>query len=237
MLEEDVAVGHRQRLGMADVDLVLADAAFALGRFAGDAIGRHGGAHRRQERLGEAGVEDVVVGMAVVEWGQVAVVAGKGLGIGGAVEVELQLRSERRGKAVPGQACDLSRQDVSHRLLIGRAVGAQGVGQKESGVGLGRQGEARRRQRPQDAVVEAGVIAGDGKVAVRPVVDAGHQEIVRHRHAGAADLVPTAGRQALADQPSDIVGNADGDLRRRARPFRAHPESSPPSTTSAVPLT
>jgi hypothetical protein len=57
--------------------------------------------------------------------------------------------------------------------------------------------------------------------------------VVRHGEAAPLDLVEAARGQPLADQATDVVRRAEGDLLARGR----HQSSSPPSIIRPTPLT
>src|SRR5579884_3667826 len=71
MLEDRMAIGHRERVGISDVDLVLAAAPFAFGVFDRNAGSDHLIPHVAQRRFVAAGLEDMVVYPVTAGWSQV----------------------------------------------------------------------------------------------------------------------------------------------------------------------
>src|SRR5205085_12425096 len=61
LLEDDMAIGHVERFGVAHVELVLAVAPFAFRSLDGDAGPLQVPAHRAMEALGARALEDVIV--------------------------------------------------------------------------------------------------------------------------------------------------------------------------------
>ena len=104
VLVDHVAVGHLQRLGVDQVDLLLARPPFALGDLDRDAGGVHAVADRPDQALFLGGLEDVVVLDVPAGVLEVAVALLPCLVVGFVEEVELQLRRHLGDPALVGQA-------------------------------------------------------------------------------------------------------------------------------------
>ena len=108
VLEDHVVVGHRDRVRVEEVDLLLAGPGLALRALHLDAGRLHPVPHLADERLVVGRGEDVVVEDVRDRGGEVAVVLRVRLLVGLLEEVELELRADHRREAELGGALDLA---------------------------------------------------------------------------------------------------------------------------------
>ena len=111
LLKEDVHVGHGQRLGVAEIDFVLAAAPLAFAAFDRHAGSGHAVADRAHERFIARGLQDVVINAIITGGLEVAVAAGEGRVIGLVEEIELQFAGAAAGKALLFEQLDLAAKD------------------------------------------------------------------------------------------------------------------------------
>ncbi len=224
VLVDRVLVGLAQRRAVAEVDLVLAEVALALGVLDLHARRLHVVADRAQQRLHPRGAEHGVVD--VVEVGRLEVAVGlvPRLLVRVAKHDELELGAGRGAPAALPQARELTAQDLPRRRHDVRAVlphdvghehhGARQPGQRAQRVEVGLEHEVAVAARPRRHVV-----ALDGVH-----VDVDGEQVVAALGAVLGDLVDeVAGGEALAHEAALHV--ADG----RGRPCRPRPPAPGPS--------
>jgi len=208
LLEEDVAVGHLQRLGVAQVELVLPQPPLALGGFHRDTGVLEGAAGSGGKALGAAALEDVVVLQVPAGGLQVGVAPLGRFAVGVGENVVLELRSRHHLVAVSGGRLELLAQQAARRQrhqLVGFRV--QHVGQHQSGpVGPGGQAQGVHVGHQMDVAV--------AQFPVGEVVT-GHR---RHLHVDGQQVVAGVGArpggvfqkkfgvEAFAHQPAVEVG-------------------------------
>ena len=113
VLVDRMVVGHRQRVGIAEVDLVLAEVALALGVLHTDAGPGHAEPDRADDVLDHGRAEDRVVDVVRVRGDQVVVALRPGLVEAVAEEHELELRSGLGRPSPLGQPVELAAQDLA----------------------------------------------------------------------------------------------------------------------------
>ena len=114
-LVDDVVVGRLQRVGVAEVDLMLPGPRLALGRLDFQPGRLHRGAHRAHERLVVTRGEDVVVEDVRHGGRQVAEMLRVRLLVALPEEEELELRAEHRLVAQGARLLELGFQDLARR--------------------------------------------------------------------------------------------------------------------------
>ena len=127
---DDVVVGHPQRLLVAEVDLVLAEVALALGVLDEHARARHAEPDRAHDRLDHRRAEDRVVDVVGVGGPQVAPALGARRLVGLVEEDELELRARvgvpaalaRRARAGGAAPAAARRRPASRRARAGRTA-------------------------------------------------------------------------------------------------------------------
>ena len=154
VLVDDVMVARRHRVGVAKRELVLARPGLGLGRLDRDAGRLHALAELADERLVEAGSEQVRVGHVPGGGAQLRVPVRMRLCVALAQEEELELRADLGLEAGRSGPLDLLRQDPSRRLLDGPSVEPARVAEHE-----------RRRLVPGNAS-QRGEIRAQQEVAV-----------------------------------------------------------------------
>ena len=144
-----VAVGHRQRLVVAEVDLVLADdVALALGVLDVQPGAVHLQPQPAQQRLDVGGAEDGVVDVVAVGRPQPAVALGARALVRLLEEDELELGGRARGPAALGEPVELAPQDLAaatappacRRATPGRTAPAPCPGARCSAAACARSG-------------------------------------------------------------------------------------------------
>jgi hypothetical protein len=218
VLVDDVVVGHRERVRVAEVDLLLAGPGFALGGLHADPRRLHPVADLPHEGLVVGRGEDVVVEDVGDGGRQVQVVLRVRLRVGLLQEVELELGAEHRHVAELACALDLPLQHLAGRGRHGSAVVPGHVAEDERG-----------RLEPGNSP-ERGQIGAKTEVAVTllPACDAvaGHrvhlhlegEQVVTALHAvlGHVLLQEELRMQAFAEEASLHVGERDDDRVDRA---------------------
>lgn len=121
-LVDDVAVGHRQGVGVVEIDLVLAPTGFALRELDGNSGRFEPPSDRTDDGLVSGGLEHVVVLDPVTRRTQTPVPGSMGIGVRGVEEEELDLASHHRTE--PHRQCriDLGTKDRT-RGLTNRVTG------------------------------------------------------------------------------------------------------------------
>ena len=122
VLVDDVVVGHRDRIAVAEVEFLLTRPGLALGGLDTHAGCLHVVAYRADERLVIAGGEDVVVEDVRHRRRQIPVVLGMRLCVGLLDEEELQLGAEHRLVAKGSCPLHLRFEHLPGRRPDGRAV-------------------------------------------------------------------------------------------------------------------
>lgn len=115
LLEEDMPVGHLQRVRVVEVDLPLAMAVFDLRDLGRDPALVQGQPQAAEERLHSVALGDVVVGVDGGGRRQLAVPGGAQFSSRAATEVELQLGGRARTQVLLGKRADLLPEDRSGR--------------------------------------------------------------------------------------------------------------------------
>ena len=175
--------------------------------------------------------------MEVVVGREVRVAPAGGALVGGAEEVELELRCELRPDPALREPRRLHLENAPGRLLHHFPAHVEGIGEGEECRRLGGEPEGRVRAGLEQAVAKAGVIAGNREIGIGNVVDAGDEVEVRHRQPAFPHRRPPLDRDPLADEAAEVIGHAHRDRLDAGRQRLAHRESSPPSTVWALPVT
>ncbi len=139
VLVEHVAVGHLERVGVAEVDLLLPPPPLALGELHRHARRLHAVADRAHQRLFLGGLEDVVVLEVVRDRREAVVALGPRLVERLAEQVELELGRGLDRVAALGRALELTPQHPARRLLDGLALLGVDVAEDERGLGQPRE--------------------------------------------------------------------------------------------------
>jgi hypothetical protein len=206
-LVDRVVVAGRDRFGVTERDLVLAQVALALGRLHVQPGAGHRVADPPQQRLDPPGAQDRVVHVVLVARHQVAVLLGRGLLVGVPVHDELQLGPGQRHQPAFGQPRDLRGQDLPRRGHHRRAVQPGQVGEHEDRALVPRELAQRAHVRHEHEVAVA-ALPGRHRVPVDRV----HVHVHREQVIAALGVVlnhlvqEVLRRQALALQPALHVG-------------------------------
>ena len=210
VLEDRVAVGHVQGIGVADVDLLLARAPLALGVLDRDAGALQAGADRPHDALFLGRLEDVVVLDVGAGRRQLGVVLGPGALVGLVEEVELQLRGEEGAHLHRVEARRLALQDRPRRdrdvfvmVVIEHVAEHQGRALKPGDPAQGRE------VRLEHEVAVALLPVGQGVAGHRLHVDVVGQQVVAAVGLAVGLLGEVLRLEALADQAAEHVDHAD----------------------------
>ena len=236
VLHDRVAVGHQQRPGVADVDLLLPRVRLALGAFNRDVGAVEAGAHRAHHVLLARGELDGVVGVEPRDRRQPAIAARARLLIGLAEQVELKLGRGHRLRAQRRQPRDLALEDGARRVGdLGLAVVVERVAQTQRRARQPRDAAQRREVRAHRVVAIARRPARRRVSRHRAHLQIGGQQIVAAMGLGPGAVEEELGLEALAHQAAlhvhlrrdhgvDVAGR-DGFLqvfkRQGARHFRS----------------
>ena len=211
VLVEHVAVGHLERVGVAQVDLLLPPPPLALGELDRHPRRLHPVADGAHQRLLLRGLEDVVVLQVVRHRGEAVVTLGPRLVEGLAEEVELELGGGLHPVADPGGALELAPEHPARRLLDGLALLGVDVAEHERGLGQPRQqapgGEVGHQLHVAVAPLPRGELEARQRLHLhvhREEVDAGVDAVVQHV------VEEVAADDALAHQPAEPV-REDGE--------------------------
>ena len=210
VLVDRVVVGGAQRVGVVEVDLVLAEVALALGVLDGHPRALHGVADAADQRLDARGAEHRVVD--VVEVGRIEVAVGlvpRRL-VGLAEDHELELGARVGAPPALGQPRQLAAQDLARRGDDVGAVLPGQVAQDHRGALLPRDRTQRGQVGLEHEVAVAALPRGH-RVAVDGVhVDVDRQQVVAALGAVLDDLLDeVARRQSLALQTALHVAQRD----------------------------
>jgi hypothetical protein len=208
-----VVVGCRDRVGVAEVDLVLTRPGLALRRLDAQPGRLHRRADAAQERFVVRGREQVIVEDVRHRGRQLPVVLRVRLGVRLAEEEELELRAEHRRVAESGGALDLRLQHLPGRRGDRRAVVPRDVRERERGALEPWDAAQRREVRHEVEVAVPALPARDRVTRLRVHLHVETQQIV-----AALDRVPAvelldeeARLEALPHQPPLHVGERHGD--------------------------
>ena len=220
VLVDDVVVGHRQRVGEAEVDLVLARPRLALRGLDLDARAVHAVADLADEVLVVGRGEDVVVEDVRHGRRQVLVALRPRLLVGLAQEVELELRARHRREAERRCPLHLRLQHLPRRRLNRRAVVPVDVAEDERGrleprnppqrAEIRLRSRSRRSRAPSSRSRSPGsgpspCRARGGSCSLRPGCSVGHL------------LAEELRVEPLSHEPALHVGERDDDRVDRAR--------------------
>ena len=206
-LVDRVVVAGRQRVGVEEPDLVLAEVALALGALHVQPGVVHRVPDGAQERLGAGGPEDRVVDVVLVDRRQVAVRRVGGRLVGRVEGDELELGAGQRLPPLGRGLVELGAQDGARRLDHGGVV-------EPDQVALHHRGRRQVGEHPDRPVVEdelhvaVAALPGRDRVAVDGVhVDVDREQVVAALGAVVDDDVgEVAAVQPLALQPALHVG-------------------------------
>jgi hypothetical protein len=209
VLVDRVLVGGPQHRAVAEVDLVLAEVALALGVLDAHPGVVHAVADAAQQRLDAGGAEHRVVDVVEVGRVQVAVAGRRRLVVGVLEDDELELGGSHGAEAALGQPVELPAQDLPRRRHDGRAVGPLDVGHAQGRALVPRHQPQRVEVRLHLEVAVARVprrhlVAVDG---VHLDVD-GEQVVARLRSVLHHVVEEVAREQSLALEPALHVGEA-----------------------------
>ena len=208
VLVDDVVVGHRQRVGVAEVDLLLAGPRLALRGLDADARAVHPVADLAQQRLVVGRREDVVVEDVRHRRRQVAVALRVRLLVRLAQQVELELRADHHVEPERARPLDLRAQHLARRRTHRRAVVPLDVAEDERRR-LEPRDPPQRRQIRRQVEVAVPALPRRELVARHRV----HLHVEREQVVAALGAVPVldlleeeVSVQALAEQPPLHVG-------------------------------
>ena len=209
---DDVVVGHAQRLLVAEVDLVLAEVALALGVLDEHARARHAEPDRAHDRLDHRRAEDRVVDVVGVGGPQVAPALGARRLVGLVEEDELELGARVGRPAALGEALELAAQHLARRGGDGRAVVPEQVALHHDGALEPRDAPQRREVGHEDEVAVAALPRRHRVARHRVHVDVDREQVVAALGAVLGDAVDErAGGQPLALQAALHVAHRDDD--------------------------
>jgi len=199
--------GHLERLGVAEVDLLLPLAPLALGELHGHPRRLHAVADGAHERLFLGRLEDVVV-LEIARHGRQAVVALRARLVEGlAEEIQLELGGRLHGEAAPACPLELPLEHPARRLLDGLSFLGVHVAEDEGRLGEPRQEPPRPQIRHHLHVAIATLPRREREARERlhlhvhrEEVDAGVDAVLQH----VVEEVPAD--HALAHEPSHAVG-------------------------------
>ncbi len=207
VLVEHVAVGHLQRVRVAEVDLLLPPPPFPLGELHRDPRRLHPVADGAHQRLLLGGLEDVVVLEVVGDRSEAVVALGPRLVEGLPEEVELELGGGLHPVAGGHRAVELPAEHPARRLLDGLALLGVDVAEHERGLG----------QPGQDA--PGGQVGHELHVPVAPLprgelearqglhLHVHREEVDAGVHALVQDVIEeVAPDHPLAHEPTEAVG-------------------------------
>jgi hypothetical protein len=155
LLEDHVPVRHLDRLGVGEVDLVLAAAPFALARFHRHPRGIHLVADGSEQGFLLRRLQGVVVDAVIARGDKIAVVRRRRLAIRVLEEEEFQFARHKTGEPPPGQFLDLPPQDRARRLGHERTIRAAEVTDHQRRRRLPRQHPHGREIRAHGEIAEA----------------------------------------------------------------------------------
>ena len=210
-LVDRVVVAGRQRVGVEEADLVLAEVALALGALDVEPGVVHDVADRAQQRLGPGGAEDRVVDVVLVDRRQVAVRRVGGRLVGRVERDELELGAGQRLPALRRRPCRAG----AARIVRGDWTTGEWSSQTRSHCTIavaGQVGEQPDRPVVEDELhVAVAALPRRDRVAVDGVhVDVDREQVVAALGAVLDDVVgEVAAVQPLALQPALHVGEGD----------------------------
>ena len=211
VLDDAVAVGHGQRIGVAHVDLFLARAPFALGVFHGDAGRLQVLADGAQHRLVADGLEDAVVLDVVIGRARLAVVLGVDALVALVEQVELQLGGEHALVAALGEAGDLPLEDAARAVRQVLVVVVLHIAQHQGGaLQPGHQAHGGEVGLEHEVAVAA-LPAGGGVAGHRLHVDVVGQQVVAAVGFLVGAVEEELDLEAFADQAALHVDHAGQD--------------------------
>jgi hypothetical protein len=240
VLVDRVVVRHRQRVGVPEVDLVLARPRLALGGLDANPRTVHAVPDLADERLVVRGREHVVVEDVGHRRRQVAVVPAVRLLVGLLEQEELQLGAEHRRESEFRGALDLGAQHLPGRRRHRRAVLPGHVAEHECRR-LEPRDPAQRREVGQQREVAVPPLPARDRVARHRI----HLHLEREQVVAALDRVPGADLvheelavEPLPHQPALHVGEGDDhgvdSSRLHVGPQRVEAEHERDPTVRAV---
>ena len=134
VLEDHVLIGCAQGVGVAEVDLVLAEVALALGVLDDHPRGGHAVADPPDQGLDPSGAEQRIVDVVEVRRTQVAVVLVPGLLVGVQEDHELQLGAGIGDPAALGQPRQLAAEDLAWGCDAHRVPSSQATSERQMTV-------------------------------------------------------------------------------------------------------
>ena len=223
VLVDGVVVGHGQRVGVPEVELVLAGSGLPLGELDRQTRGDHPVAQGPDQRLVLGGLQHVVVEVvpAARPLSEVAVVVAGELVVAGVVGEQLELGTDHDHQIALGGPLDLVLQDLAGRHRDGGVVRVvEHVGEHQRRALEPRRDAQGREVGSAPEVAVAGLPVGEPVALDHVHVDVDGQEVVARFDALTAggravrpeDVVeeePTG--HPLAHQPALEVGEGDDD--------------------------
>ncbi len=211
VLVDHMPVGHLQRLGIDEVQLLLAGAPLAFALLHRDAGGFHAVADRAHQRLALGGLQDVVVLDVPAGRLEIAVVLLARRRVAVIEGVELELRGHLGGVAERLHALELPLEDRARAVWQRLAIMVGDVAEDQGGAGQPGDPAQGAEVRPDDEVAVA-LVPGRGLEARdRLHLHVDREQIV----AGVPFLVhriqEVASGATLADQPPLHVGERGHD--------------------------
>jgi hypothetical protein len=212
VLEDDVAVGHVEGLGIAHVDLFLAGAPFALGVLHRNAGAVQAVADGPHDAFFLGGLEDVIVLDVLAGRLEAAVALFAGRVIGLVEQEELELGGEERLHLHCVQALELALEHVARGMLQGRVVVMlEDVAEDQRGLLQPRDAAQRRQVGLHDEVAVALLPARHLVARHRLHLDVVGQQVVAGMGLVVGGLDEILGMEALADQPALHVRKCGDD--------------------------
>ena len=212
VLVDRVPVGHLQRGGVLQVDLVLSRPPLAFAELAGDRGGLQAVTNLADEPLLLGPLEDVVVLDVLAVRLEVVIVLAAGPFVRVAEQVELQLRGDHREHSPFLGAFDLAAQDLPGRLRDRVPGLVADVAEHERGLFEPRQAAQGPEVGPQPHVVVAGRPAGQAVPRQGLHLDVARQEVAAGMRAVPGDLFDEEpSGDALPHQPALHVHHRGDD--------------------------
>ena len=217
MLHDAVPIGHRQHVGVANVELVLPAPAFTLGVLDRDARRGQRLAGGADVGLDATALQEVVVLGVPARCVEIGIALLVGLPVGVVEQEELELAGGLRRQPVLGEPFDLATQDRTGGdgdRAVSRVV--DDVAEHERGP-VGPPGSPQGGQVGHEVDVAVPELpAGEAVAGHRFHLHVDRQEVVARMGAVADRLREEAGVEPLADEASVVVGEGDDHRLDRA---------------------
>ncbi len=216
-----VIVRHRERLGVPEVHLVLAEVALALRVLDGHSGTGHSKPYRTQDRLDVGRSEDRVVDVVRVRELEPAVGLGAALLVRLGEQQELELGADHRPPAPLGEPCELGAQDLARRWHDRRAVVPLEIAHAERSPRQPRDTAQRVEVGAQHEVAVPALPRGE-----RVALDRVHVDVDREQVVAALGAVLSRSRREMRDRARACPSG--GPACRRTRRSRCRAGTRPP---------